>query len=284
MRLPLISIVVTTRNNHATLEACLSSIKQQTYPNIELVIIDNNSTDDTKDIAKRYTNKVFNRGPERSTQRNFGVQKARGEYVLIIDSDMELGEHVVRACVEKVQNATTYKAIIIPEESFGEGFWAQCKRLERSFYVGVDAIEAARFFEKNLYEYVGGYNEAMSGGEDWDLTRRVSKVVSVGRVTTFIAHNEGHPHFMRTVRKMYYYAHAASTFFANNPTASVLTDQSGPIERYKLFFSHPIKLLKNPVVGIGMLTLKTAEYAAGGAGMMIAHHAERQNARDEETT
>ena len=90
MRLPLISIVVTTRNNHATLEACLSSIKQQTYPNVELVIIDNNSTDDTKDIAKRYTNKVFNRGPERSTQRNFGVQKARGEYVLIIDSDMEL--------------------------------------------------------------------------------------------------------------------------------------------------------------------------------------------------
>ena len=266
MKLPLVSVIVTTRNNHATLELCLYSIKQQSYPAIELIVVDNNSTDDTKAIAQNYTEHVFNKGPERSTQRNFGVGKAKGEYVLIIDSDMELSEHVVAACVDKAVSEPKVKATIIPEESFGRGFWAQCKRLERSFYVGVDAIEAARFFEKKLYEEVGGYNEAMAGGEDWDLTRRVRKVADVARVTPFIAHNEGHPHFLRTVRKFYYYAHAASTFFANNPTSSALTDKSGPIERYKLFFSHPIKLFKNPVVGVGMLMLKTAEYGAAGIG------------------
>ena len=272
---PTVSVIVTTRNNHDTLELCLHSIRRQSYPNLELLVIDNNSTDDTKAIAEKYTEKVFNQGPERSVQRNVGVRNARGDYVLIIDSDMELSQHVVAACVEKVQAKPNLKAILIPEESFGKGFWAKCKRLERSFYVGIDAIEAARFFDKKTYEQVGGYNESMSGGEDWDLTRRIRKVADVGRITTFIAHNEGHPRFMRTVRKMYYYGHAAGMFFANNPSASALTDQSGPLARYKLFFSKPRKLFRNPVTGIGMLTLKTAEYAGGGLGYLHASRSQK---------
>jgi alpha-amylase/alpha-mannosidase (GH57 family) len=182
---------------------------------------------------------------------------------------MELTKHVVSACVEKVKEEPQLKAIIIPEESFGEGFWAQCKRLERSFYVGNDAIEAARFFDKKLYEQVGGYNDKMTGGEDWDLTRRVRKLTAVGRVDNFIRHNEGHPHFLRTARKMYYYAQHASAYFAENPTNSALTEKSGPLARYKLFFSQPEKLFRNPILAIGMLALKTAEYTGGGLGYFL---------------
>jgi glycosyltransferase involved in cell wall biosynthesis len=266
MKKPIITVIVTTKNNHDTVGQCLHTIEQQSYQPIELVVIDNNSTDDTKEIAEKYTDKVFNKGPERSAQRNFGVQKARGDYVLIIDSDMELTEHVVRDCVDKIEDEPRIRALIIPEESFGEGFWAQCKRLERSFYVGNDAIEAARFFKKRLYEQVGGYNELMTGGEDWDLTRRARELTSVERIDAFIRHNEGRPHFLRTTRKMYYYAQHAAAYFAENPTNSALTDKSGPLSRYKLFFSQPFKLFKHPLTSLGMLTLKTAEYIAGGLG------------------
>ena len=155
MNTPLISVIVTTRNNHQTLDACLRSIAAQSYGNIELIVVDNNSSDDTKDIAKRYTKLVFDKGPERSAQRNFAVAKASGDYVCIIDSDMELSEDVIASCVETVTEHK-YGAVIIPEESFGEGFWAQCKKLERSFYVGVDWIEAARFFDKKIYHQAGG--------------------------------------------------------------------------------------------------------------------------------
>ena len=152
MNKSLVSIIIPTKNSSTTLGACLKSIKNQTYKNIELIVVDNNSTDETKVIAKKYTDKVFNKGPERSAQRNYGVKQSNGEYTLIIDSDMELSEKVVENCVKKIQSNTHIKAIIIPEESFGVGFWAQCKKLERSFYIGVDWIEAARFFEKkSLY-------------------------------------------------------------------------------------------------------------------------------------
>jgi glycosyltransferase involved in cell wall biosynthesis len=263
---PLVSIIVTTRNNTATLDACLASITTQTYEQRELIVVDNNSADDTKAIAQRYTTQVYNKGPERSAQRNYAVQQAKGDYVLIIDSDMELQPAVVAECVQAVHANSAFQALIIPEESFGQGFWAGCKRLERSFYVGVDSIEAARFFDKHLYQQIGGYDETMTGGEDWDLTGRARQHTDIGRIPSYILHNEGRPHFTRTVRKMYYYGQHAAEYFAKNPTRSAVTDQSGPLARYKLFFSRPGKLFRNPIVGIGMLVLKTSEYAAAGFG------------------
>ncbi len=266
MNRPLVSVIVTTRNNHDTLDACLRTIAQQTYQPTELIVVDNNSTDDTKDIAARYTDQVYNKGPERSVQRNVAIRQSKGEYVLVIDSDMELEPGVVESCVQAITADPETGGVIIPEESFGEGFWAACKRLERSFYVGQDAIEAARFFRRDVFDRVGGYSEEMTGGEDWDLSRRVAAVSTVARSTARVMHNEGRLHFGRTVGKMYYYAQHAAEYFAKNPTRSALTDQSGPLQRYKLFFSRPGKLLRNPLLGIGMLVLKTAEYASGGLG------------------
>lgn len=267
MNQPLVTVIVTTRNNEATLDACLQSIAKQSYDPIELIVVDNNSTDATKEIAGKYTPFVFNKGPERSTQRNYGTNQAHGQYVLIIDSDMELSENVVRDCVHSVQDDPATRAVIIPEESFGEGFWARCKRLERSFYVGQDAIEAARFFEKALYQSLDGYNEQMTGGEDWDLTRRMREKAHINRAYAYIFHNEGHPRFLRTVKKVHYYASNAAAYLNENKE-SVLTSPSGPLYRYKLFFSRPGKLFRNPFVGIGMLTLKTTEYAAGVLGLV----------------
>lgn len=272
---PLVSVIVTTKNNHATLDACLHSIEQQRYQNVELIVVDNHSDDDTCDIARRYTKHVYLGGPERSAQRNAAVRKANGKYVLIVDSDMVLDNDVVTACVQKTRINPDIEAIIIPEESFGEGFWARCKQLERSFYVGVDAIEAARFFDRSLYLQLGGYNEEMTGGEDWDLTNRFREVTLIDRVAPYIFHNEGHPRFTRTARKMYYYAQHAAAYFAENPTDSLLTDKSGPLARYKLFLSHPRKLLRQPLTAMGMLSLKTAEYAAGGLGYWRAKRASR---------
>jgi hypothetical protein len=192
--------------------------------------------------------------------------------ILIIDSDMELGEGVVSSCVAAATNAKV-GAVIIPEESFGKGFWAQCKRLERSFYVGQDSIEAARFFKRAVFEKAGGYNEEMTGGEDWDLSRRAGLIADIARATEYVRHNEGRLYFGKTARKMYYYAEHAVEYFAKNPTSSALTDQSGPLARYKLFFSRPGKLLRNPLLGLGMLLLKTAEYASGGLGYWRAKRA-----------
>jgi len=273
---PLVSIIVTTRNNEATLDACLRSIAAQSYEPIELIVVDNNSSDATPQIAQRYTELVFNKGPERSAQRNFAVRQAEGAYILIIDSDMELGPEVVAACVQKVQSTPNTQALIIPEESFGQGFWAQCKRLERSFYVGVDGIEAARFFDRKLFQRVGGYDEHITGGEDWHLTDRVAAQAIIGRIDQVIRHNEGRIHLKSALQKRFYYNKGFLTYYQSEGSPAAKSPASSVLTYYRLYFSRPFTLLKNPAYGLGMLFMKTCEFGTGALSLLAARRAKSE--------
>jgi len=195
--------------------------------------------------------------------------------VLIIDSDMELTPHVVQDCVDTIQYKPGTAGIIIPEESFGKGFWAQCKRLERSYYHGNDAIEAARFFAKETYRQVGGYDEQMVSGEDWDLSARVRNLGRIERITSLIRHNEGRFRLAKSLQKKYYYAGKARAYFAKNDVGSKLTATAGPLQRYKLFLSRPKRLLINPFIGAGMLFMKTCEFGFGALGYVFSGKKER---------
>lgn len=269
MSMPLVSVIVPTHNSSHCLEACLRTIRNQSYKNIELIVVDNNSRDNTREIAKSFTAKVFNRGPERSAQRNYGVTISTGQYVAIIDSDMELTLDVIKACVAEIENNSATVGIVIPEESFGEGWWANCKKLERSFYVGVDWMEAARFFKKSSYEEVGGYNEEMVSGEDWDLSQRVGSIGSIGRIHEYIRHNEGKISLIRTIRKKYYYAQKFASYVVANKGQKALVKQTGIVGRYWLFLSHPAKLFKSPLLGLSMLVMKTCEFGVGSIGYLM---------------
>lgn len=271
MSQPLVSVVVPTKNSSKFLGECLESIKNQSYQNIEIIVVDNNSTDDTKEIARKYTEKVFNKGPERSAQRNYGVKRSQGEYIAIIDSDMRLSEMVIENCVKNISEDLSVQGIIIPEESFGEGFWAQCKKLERSFYVGVSWMEAARFFRKDAYIQAGGYDENMVSGEDWDLSQRIGKLGKIGRIDDFIFHNEGRISLLKTIKKKFYYAQKFAKYAEKNKQNEVMKSQTGILSRYWLFLSHPIKLFRNPVVGIGMLFMKTCEFGFGFFGYLTVN-------------
>lgn len=268
MNNPLVSVIVTTRNNADTITACLKSITQQSYENIELIVVDNNSTDETPIIAKDFTTLVFNKGPERSAQRNYAADLSQGEYILIIDSDMELATDVVKECVATASSST--QAIIIPEESFGIGFWADCKRLERSFYHGIDWIEAPRFFSTSLYKTVGGYDETMAGGEDWDLHARIKQRTQIGRVNAVIQHNEGHLTLGEIIRSRRYYAKGFKSYLSK-PTVKA-NERSGAKQAlgvYKLLLSKPMKLLRNPFIGIGTIFMKTIEFSTIGISQLI---------------
>jgi glycosyltransferase involved in cell wall biosynthesis len=265
----IVSVIVPTKNSSSTLEDCLSSINEQTHAPTELIVVDNFSTDETPAIAKRFTKHFYSQGPERSAQRNFGVNKASGAYVAIIDSDMNLSDSVIAECVKLLENNKDAVGVVIPEESFGEGFWAQCKKLERSFYLGVPYIEAARFFKKDVYEKVGGYDIEMTSGEDWDLSQRIEQHGKLLRCSSFIYHNEGRISLLRTVQKKYYYAKHFSAY-QHKGTSPKIAQQTNVLARYRLFFSNPRKLFANPAVGVGMLFMKTCEFAFGGLGLLVS--------------
>jgi glycosyltransferase involved in cell wall biosynthesis len=109
-----VSAIVTTRNSAVTLESCLSSIKRQTYPNVELIVVDNFSEDSTEAIARRFADTFLLAGPERSSQRNNGAAAATGEYPLFVDSDMVLSTDVAASCVAAIEQEGL-GALYIPE-------------------------------------------------------------------------------------------------------------------------------------------------------------------------
>jgi len=182
---------------------------------------------------------------------------------------MVLSEKVIESCVEKMIN-NKIVGLIIPEESFGEGIWAQCKKLERSFYVGVDWIEAVRFFRKDIYLKVGGFNEEMISGEDWDLSQRIAEEGKIDRINDFIYHNEGKISLLKTIQKKIYYGKKLNSYIRNNKKNDNFKKQTGILDRYKLFFSQPKKLFQNPLLGFLMLFMKTCEFVFGGFGYLIS--------------
>ncbi len=212
------SVIVATRNEEKDIERCLRSIKNQTHKDVELIVVDNNSTDKTKEIARRYTELVYNIGPERSAQRNFGIRKAKGAYVLVIDADMELYNDVVASCIAVIKD---YDALVIPEDYSGEGFWTSCKILEKRSYQGTGEGEAARFFRKSVLKAVRGYDEALSGPEDIDLHKRALRAgYRVGYAPTWIVHHEGRLGLRDIIRKRYYYSKNLQAYLEKNVAES----------------------------------------------------------------
>src|SRR5712691_8291516 len=94
----LVSVVIPTRNAARTLDACLRSVRSQTYGRVELVVVDNHSSDRTPEIARQYADVFETYGPERSAQRNYGARISSGDYVMFIDADMTLGPKLIDEC------------------------------------------------------------------------------------------------------------------------------------------------------------------------------------------
>jgi len=261
---PLVSVIVPTRNNANVIEQCLASIQSQSYSDVELIVVDNNSTDGTPQLAAQYTQQIFAAGPERSAQRNHGVARAHGAFVLLADSDMVLSPCVLEECVARASSDRELKAVVVPEVSVGIGFWARCKALERSCYTGDDTIEAARFFERETFLRHGGYDEAIhGGGEDWDLPQRIrSSGGRIGRVQAHITHLEGRLSLADTMKKKHYYGKTIHRYFAKHP------ERARQQLRFfrPAFFRHRHRLIADPAHAAGLLFMKACEFAAGGAG------------------
>lgn len=156
MNPPFVSVIVPTYNSSLTIESCLASLKFQTYSNMEIIIVDNYSKDDTVNISKKYGSRVFQVKALRSMARNYGAKKAIGNFYLFIDADMELTPDVVKECVERIVKDNV-DAVMIPEIRVGEGFWAKCRAIERRTYIGDPLIESARFFKEGSFRQCGWF-------------------------------------------------------------------------------------------------------------------------------
>jgi glycosyltransferase involved in cell wall biosynthesis len=260
----LVSVIVTTFNSQRTLAACLQSIRSQTHANLELIVVDNYSYDTTFWIAQQFANIAVQGGPERSSQRNLGASIASGDFILIVDSDMVLNEDVVEKCLDAFNYNKSILAI--PEQSFGVGFWAECKTLERSFYLSDSTTAAARFFERWLFLSVGGYDERLHAAEDWDLSIRLAQHRPLRFADSRILHDEGALALTDLARKKFYYGTSLRRFLAKH----------GKEARMRLSPMRPSlianlsAITKTPVLGAGLIVMKSAELIAVMLGVLFS--------------
>lgn len=261
---PTVSVIVPTKNSERTLKACLVSIRAQSYPQVELIVVDNGSTDATVDIAQELADLADRWGPERTAQRNRGARLASGEYLLFVDSDMVLSPGIISECVQALA-AGGPPAAVIPESSVGQGFWAKCRALERACYVGDDLIEAARFFSRRRFEEVGGYDERLIGGDDWDLSQRVAPGARLPRVRSNIVHDEGRIVLRAWLAKKAYYARSFSLYRAKH--GSVAFRQANLLFR-SAFIRGWRRLAAHPVLALGLVCLKSLELTAALWGVV----------------
>lgn len=267
MDYPLVSAIITTKNSASTLKKLLTSVNMQTYKKKEIIVVDNASVDETKKVARAFTEKVYEKGPERSAQRNFGANKSSGKYLLFLDSDMILTKNVLDDCIKKIKKNAELGGLIIPEKSQGVGIWAKAKILERKINEGETYFESARFIPKDIFDSFKGFDEALTGPEDWDLPQRISKKYNMGRVKSIILHDEGNLKLSTLFKKKFYYGLSAHKYLKKNSIPII-----GSTTVYFLrpaFCKRWPELLKNPIISLFMIIMLTVELFGGGIGYLI---------------
>lgn len=192
---PLVTITIPTLNSATTLPLCLDAIKNQTYKNIEVILVDGYSSDNTRLIAKKYhVKKIFSCRGALLESRILGINNSNGLFVLLLDSDQIIENTAVERCV-KMAKSDGYEMLALGEQVF------RCKTfLEWLFYCDREVIETVldydpktsvilpRFFTKSLLKKVisniptsiissvGGPDHAILYWESWKITQRITSI------------------------------------------------------------------------------------------------------------
>jgi glycosyltransferase involved in cell wall biosynthesis len=254
---PLVSVCVGVRNAIRTAEPFVQGIRSQTYPRIELVVVDNFSSDGTAEFYRSRADVFLQQGPERSAQRNRAIAAAGGDIVLVLDADQYLSSGVVGECVALLCDGA--HGVFVPEETVAEGFWGACKKFERDFYIAGDpSAEAARGFWRDEVLVAGGYDERQTGSEDWDLSdRMLVRYGSFRRTRARLVHDEGRIELRSLLRKKRYYADGGiAEYLRTAPEHRRVPFPLRPSVRRQWW-----RFLRHPVLGGGAMAMKLLEGA-----------------------
>ncbi|MBX7054537.1 MAG: glycosyltransferase family 2 protein [Pyrinomonadaceae bacterium] len=188
---PLVSVIIPTYNRARYISETIESVLGQTYPGIEIIVIDDGSTDGTRIIVEKFSNSVqyvWQENSERGASRNHGLRLATGEFISFLDSDDLWIPDKVEEDVKYFQDNPNVGVIFtdaIQINADGEpnkllkarsntGLVTD-KILENNF-----VLMATHMVRTELVRSIGGFLEEreLSGSEDWEMWVRLSTKTS----------------------------------------------------------------------------------------------------------
>lgn len=229
--------------------------------------MDSYSTDGTITIARKWADLVFLKGSERSAQVNFGVQRSQGKYVYRVDSDFVLETTVIEEAVDKCEREG-FDAVCVHNTSDASfSFWARVRKFERDCYAGDGLNVAARFFRREIFHKIGGFNESLVAAEDYDLHNRFLKGgFKIGFVKSMETHIGEPKSLLEIARKHYYYGKTLKGFLDANPERG--KRQISPLR--PALIREWKKFIEYPVLSVGFVVYQIVRYVAAGLGFVAA--------------
>jgi len=180
---PLISIIIPTYNRYGFLLKAIASVKNQTYKNFELIIVDDGSTDETcrlrSDNSLVYIRRE-NKGP--AAARNSGVRVAKSDWIAFLDSDDLWHKDKLQKQMDFIKNNSGCKIVYTDELWVRKGIRVNKKNIHRKFsgwiyphclklcIVGASTI----LMHKKLWNKFDGMDENLPVAEDYDLWLRLA--------------------------------------------------------------------------------------------------------------
>jgi len=230
---PVVSVIIPNYNHAPYLKQRINSILQQTYKNFELIILDDCSTDNSRDIINRYAGRnacirtYFNQHNSGSTfkQWNKGVRLARGEYIWIAESDDYAEEHFLEKMLPTLHHhpdvgmiycmsykVNEYNKIIgdaMPRdnENINPNRWKtnfmnkgvhECA--EVMIFKNVIANASGLLFRKETFMQCGGAEESLKLCGDWFTYVKMLKLTDVAYVAEYLNYFRVHSHTVRKKR------------------------------------------------------------------------------------
>lgn len=265
--LPLVSTITPVLNGEQYIAENLQSLKGQNYPNIEIIVVDNFSTDKTVEIAKKMGATVYQKGPERASQDNYGVQMAKGKYVFITGCDMAVDKDYIEKCVERCERGG-FDAVYASVKSRTWNYWSRVKGLERYLYIGDDTHEAARFFRRDVFLELGGFDASLVlHADDYDMQRKLNEGgYKTGRIDSYEVHIDEIDSLKEVFFKSFYYGLHSWEYMKRYKGSAV--NQLSPIR--SVFFKKYKILLAHPLLTLGMVIFKIVQYTSATAGLLFS--------------
>lgn len=180
--LPKVSFCIPTLNNDDTIDECLQSIVSQDYPEIEIIIVDGRSKDNTIEICKKYTDHIFYDEGMLGSARQTGVDNSSGEILALFDSDIVIPHNkwLLNAvkCFNLDYNISTVWPVNIAPPNGGLtvrlyfNHWKVIMDNRIKNNIGLVGGGNA-LFSKKAIEDIGGINRNLHWGEDFDWARKL---------------------------------------------------------------------------------------------------------------
>jgi len=214
----MISVIIPTKNEAANIGRCLKSIFGNGYNRVEVIVVDQQSTDNTVGLAKRMGAKVVS-VPQTagylppSASRNIGFERSSGQYIYHLDADMELEKGLLEEVAEIFKDQKVV-GLVVPETDVPLNFWARGKAMERSFYKNTP-MEAARISRRQVFAKTQ-YSSEISAGEDWYIHSLIKKFGQMSRTTKTVYHYLGSMTLGRELNKKMQYGKGSRNFIARN--------------------------------------------------------------------